>query len=267
MNTQSHQLRNIFLTIVISAAVFASGCASTPHTVYPDFKKQRGNLGNLLIVMDLVYIHDVDGDKDALALNEMMELAPGVSRKVKEQLETQGHTVLDTIFVGSGYGANADNITEILVKDVYSDDETGVITKAPFYVAESVSSYEDNELKQLHAIYNKIGALHLQEDKSETPVTFEIPPSLLSNPQIDHIVFMQVVGKNVGFGKSFGQGMLTGLFLGIGVMEVSFIQGTYGILNIKTGKAIWSDNKYQQGGGVNIITFEKFAANMFYNMN
>lgn len=255
-----------FRLLVLPCFLFLSACATSPHTLYPDFKEQKNNLGNLLVVLDIAYLHDIDGDKDAFVIGENKELAQTIIKKLKEHLEHNGFTVEDTIVAGAGIGLSS-NQKEIdfLLQEEYSDDETGKLAKAPFYLDKVLSGTETHamttDVELLSAIYHSAGA---QNDEAGTAsVMLEIPPFISELSEAEHVVFVHVLARDVGFMKAMGQGMITGLLFGFSVMDVPYVNGTYAVLNTKTGEVIWSDRKFVKGGGaVSPKRIENFAVNL-----
>ena len=63
-------------------------------------------------------------------------------------------------------------------------------------------------------------------------------------------MFIGSYGRSVDFSKQMGQALLSAvLTLGTySISQVSYTDGALAILDTKTGKIIWSDRKYAQGG-------------------
>ena len=237
--------------ISILLVILASGCATSPLSVYPDFNQQKKNLGTIAIVADVVVTHDVDGNIDEVLISESKKLSNDVLQDTKTHLLESGYQVSEIYVSSLGHGINMVNRTDeedytFLVKHDENQASSDSDITPPFYVGDKFNSSEHQ--KALSDTFSKI---RLIEKTAESPnATHELPETLRQNINADKIMFIGSYSRRVDLSKQMGQAVLTA-FLTLdtyAIHQVSYSDGALMILDTKTGEIIWSDKRYFKGG-------------------
>jgi len=237
-------------------------------SAYPDFDKNKHNMGTIAIFADTTIAYDIDGKIDEININESHKITDEILRSTKKQLITSGYKVGNTVVSSLGKGIRPKKDVKKNKYIVQYDDSTapilGDLIPPLFYVAQQFENL--NSSQALSDIYSMIRVLKTKKARELNNSTdgrlrnTSLIHSVIKDIEEDQAIFVQSHTRKISTGKAIAQNLallplalLLGGGGGISIVAAStYTESSVAILDVKTGQIIWSDFSSRNGSAESV---------------
>lgn len=237
-------LKTIALGIVLFT--FITGCAVTPEMRFSEFYERPSHPGSVDVVIDTVVLSDIAGsdvgfnaEKNRVAVESVSEGVPNLfaSRRFEPNV----------VFEGNGAFFERGEDTEYF----YCEDfrSTGEIYLPPVLAPEH-AQWADPEVQAfMRRLLERARVANLKKSSRKVPpITNEEIPAYIQSLPSNYLALVTVGGGEIGAGKSFATGLLTG------VLTAALTGGTYAYVGTSVS-----------GTRVDIVLFDKATSSVVWH--
>lgn len=250
--------------------------AAKPSKVFPEFQAMKDSLGRVVLIADAVEVADVSrprtlgrqmtresGGQEHLVrykvyLDDCREMVTRALDGMAPVLAKRGYMVQPRPVISIGQLLDSTATCRLFSsrKSKAGDEETLPVDTAPFFV--------DSALDQGSPVHAAWDSLAMQvwayrRKKATDPVLTIGAAQMLREPLGADCAFLFLaVGRHISFGKSFAQGLASGLMkvggssgkvsfsAGANVQESSGARILFAIVDLRSGTLLWMDEVPEQ---------------------
>ena len=252
---RSKMLRKILAVVCIANTfvypIFFTGCHVSRATIYPDFVRQKNDLGAVTVLSDIMLIEALRGDTSKIDVVENEDIAVSELQMCADHLREKGYMIQNTTLTSIGLLMNPGQIYKVArtQDDVNLREDVLPMAYPPFYVDPLIRRDSMVEMS-LARLYTSVLNIGQRQDTERT-----------------YIASARVLGRHIG-AKTI-MILLTGGFnvpITKGVMEPteptnrgektvavrprSQISMLLYIVNAVTGEVVWEDRVFKNEGVV-----------------
>lgn len=251
-------IKKIITFKLILLGFFLSACATKPTAPTKQYvqigyayEERIPQVKNIGILNDVCLVRDAVGSDDYFSVGESMLAEAFMLDSAKKYLEQKGYIVDTNLSPFVCAFMTPDKVFKV------SDNqgEKVIDRHSPFITSESISNDKEYSKSLIYAITQVLKAVE-QKQKAPSDRVFFDDEAIKSFQLIaertnkETILFLVGRGVIVPGGKSFGQGMATGLLTTIATMgmvtythyNVSYLDTYAGLVDLKHGEMLWSNS-------------------------
>lgn len=234
------------ICLVFLSLAFVTGCAITPKTRFAEFYERPSHPKTIDVVLDTIVLSDIAGSDIGFNVEKNTEAVKAVSESVPN-LFASHHFQPNVIFQGNGAFYDWPEDREYFYcNDFRSTGEPYLQSILPSEDA----PWADPEVRGfMKRLVERAQVANLKNsNKKVPPIEPEEVPAYIKSLPSDYFAFVSVTGGEVGAGKSFATGMLTGL------LTAALTGGTY----IYVGTSV-------SGSRVDVVVFDKTRSSVVWH--
>lgn len=231
---------------VLFFLVFAlSGCAANPNKQFSEFDANRFGARPVLLVVDTLLMDDVEGEEHIVNLAVNRQVRDDLVAAVGELLEGKGYRLsehpVQSFGLTVGDAARFRVVEEGSKNDgrtAWNDADQAEVDWTPVEIdAGGLALVPDAE--QLSRVHQRL----FRTPVNDLRTVGEIGLRTIDLDEYSGVVLIQAVGVQVPFGKSFGQGMLTGMLtLGtVAMWEQSTTEIRVSLIEPDRDRVVWAN--------------------------
>ena len=228
------------LTIVIGLILttIPMSAQKKPDKVFPDFGKQKEEMGKIHVLADFLHMQDIKGKIDVFKLAKSNKLWGLFVGYFKTALEKRNY-IPEKITLTSA-GLYLDQEKEVYL-ELTEDDEKLKNTElkkgtAPFFVDESVENNPEFKEK-LAAFYKKL--FEYEKKAGDANITIPEVQAVVEGTDCETLFVVHIVCRSISTGKLIGGAAVGGL-VGQAMMGSKGIFYNLYIIDVKSGELIWA---------------------------
>lgn len=242
------------LLLSILVALFF-GCSSSKIAVidqYPEFPAENKYFEKGVLFVDVCVIDDIAGDTDKVDIVTNRSIGQLLQDTLAHFLASKGYEFRLVEPPSVGMLVSSDMRYRIVqtASDKERDNDELPAVPPPFFVDSTLAS--DTALTHAFALHDLLSS-GAGQAYSRSKNIAEHKSTATAQPIVP-LFAVTVFGKKVPFSKSMGQGLLTSL-LSLGTYskyEVSGFRSRFWVIDLNTGRELWSDARYVKGGSAGL---------------
>lgn len=203
----------------ISLVIF--GCAYNPNKEFASYSANQFSSRPVLLVVDVLLMDDVEGKEHVVNLDVNTRARSDLSDVVTHIMIDKGHPVRESAVQSFGLAIGDSARFRFIESGSKNDGDTAWDDSALAETSWASPEVDFGPLDEIPDV-NALARMHrrlLNTTPRDLRESGELGFHELSWGEYSGVVMIQAVGVKVPFGKSFGQGMLTGL-LTLGTVAV-----------------------------------------------
>jgi len=230
---------------LILLVLVLSGCVANPNKQFSDYDADRFGSRPVLLVVDTLLMDDVEGEEHIVNLAVNRQARADLIAAVGELLRSKGYRLAEHPV--QSFGLTVGDSTRLRVleegsksdgRTAWSDSDQVEVDWTPIEVdAGSLVALPETEL--LSRTHQRL----FRTPVNDLKIVGEIGLRGVGADDYSGIILIQAVGVQVPFGKSFGQGMLTGLLtLGtVAMWQQSNTEIRVSLIEPQTDRVVWAN--------------------------
>ncbi len=241
----------VALFVLCLVPLFVSGCGGARTLTYPNFIRQKPQLGDITILSDMMIIQAIRGDTELIDLTENKDIGVSELQFCTDELRAKGYQVRNSDLTSVGLMVDPYKIYKMIrtLDDAHLPEDALPLGYAPFYLDPLVvrDTLMQSALTQL---YSSIVYSGQKEDTMKTiiPIAKVVGARLRAKT----LLVLLTGGFNVPITKGVTEMTANPdkAQNAIAVRPRSQLSVLMYILNATNGEIIWEDREYKNEGVV-----------------
>jgi hypothetical protein len=251
----------ICLTIIIGFFLMTipMSAQKKPEKLFPDFGKQKEEMGKIHVLGDFLHLQDIKGKTDVFKLAKNNKLWELFIANFKSSLEKRNYKPEKISLTSAGLYLDQEKVVYL---ELTAEDEKLKNTElkkgtAPFFVDESVEN--NPEFKEnLTAFYKKL--FEYEKKSGDANITIPEVQAVVQGTDCETLFVVHIVGRSIGTGRMIAGAAVGGL---AGYAIIGSAKGVFYnlyIIDVKSGELIWAHkNRKKKFTKVNKAAMKKVS--------